>query len=62
MTNEPSPESNSPYWSKTTKVIVVVFALLAILWLVARFKSLIGMLVMAAILSYLLEPIVSFID
>ncbi|MBP6017262.1 MAG: AI-2E family transporter [Candidatus Promineofilum sp.] len=61
VTNE-SATGNSPYWSKTTKVIVVIFALLAVIWLMGRFKSLIGMLVIAAILSYLLEPIISFID
>ncbi len=62
LTNEPPAAGSSPYWSKTTKVIVVVFALLGLVWLMGRFKTLIGMLVIAAILSYLLEPIISFID
>ncbi len=61
LTNESSTADNSPHWSKTTKVIVVIFVLLAIVWLMGRFKSLIGMLVIAAILSYLLEPIIGFI-
>lgn len=61
LTNESSTADNSPHWSKTTKVIVVIFVLLAIVWLIGRFKSLIGMLVIAAILSYLLEPIIGFI-
>lgn len=61
VTTEPPAAGSSPYWSKTTKVIVVVFALLAVVWLMGRFKSLIGMLIIAAILSYLLEPIISFI-
>lgn len=58
---EPVIENRSPYWSKTTKVIVVVFFILGALWLMGRFKSLIGMLVVAAILGYLLEPIINFI-
>lgn len=61
VTNK-APADSSPYWSKTTKVIVVIFVLLAVVWLMGRFKSLIGMLVIAGILSYLLEPIISFID
>lgn len=61
MISQP-PDNASPYWSKTTKVIVVVFVILAALWLISRFKSLIGMLVVAAILGYLLEPLINFID
>jgi predicted PurR-regulated permease PerM len=41
---------------------VVVFALLALFLLIGRFQSLIGMLVLAAILAYLLEPIINFFD
>lgn len=49
-------------WNRTTKVIVVVFGLLLVLWLMARFRTLIGMLVIAAILGYLLEPVINFIN
>lgn len=59
---EPPANHSSPYWSKTTKVIVVIFILLGVLLLMWRFQSLIGMLVMAAILGYLLEPIISRLD
>lgn len=62
MNVEPPASHKSPYWSKTTKVIVVIFLILGLLWLMARFKSLIGMLVIAAILGYLLEPIINFIQ
>lgn len=62
MSHELPPDNQSPYWSKTTKVIVVVFIILAVLWLISRFRAIIGMLVMAAVLSYLMEPIISFID
>lgn len=61
-----SPESpinnHSPLWDKPTKVIVVIFALVAFLLLLWRFQSLIAMLIIAAILGYLLEPIINFID
>lgn len=62
MSQELPPANPSPYWSKTTKVIVVVFIILAAIWLISRFQTIIGMLVMAAVLSYLLEPLISFID
>ena len=57
-----TPSHSSPPWNRTTKVIVVVFGLLLLLWLMARFRTLIGMLVIAAILGYLLEPVINFID
>ncbi len=57
-----TPINPSPPWNRTTKVIVVVFGLLLVLWLIARFRTLIGMLVVAAILGYLLEPVINFID
>ena len=62
MTHLPPPDDNSPYWSKTTKVIVVVLMILAVLWLVSRFRAIIGMLVMAVVLSYLMEPIIGLIE
>ena len=49
-------------WSRTTKTIVVVGALLLLGALFLRFRTLIIMLVMAAILAYLLDPLISFID
>ncbi len=61
MSAEPPSNHSSPYWSKTTKVIVVIFMLLGALLLIWRFKSLIGMLTMSAILAYLTEPIISFL-
>lgn len=53
---------SSPPWNRTTKVILVVFVLLFLILLAWRFQSLIGMLVIAAILGYLLEPVIRFID
>jgi putative heme transporter len=57
-----SDHHHSPAWNATTKIIVVVFTLLLIALLVWRFQSLIGMIVLAAILAYLLDPLISFIN
>lgn len=62
MLPEPSPSHPSPPWSRTTKVIVVVVILIVVFLLIGRFRSLIGMLVIAAILGYLLEPVINFFD
>jgi predicted PurR-regulated permease PerM len=61
MQQLPSP-GYSPPWNRTTKVIVVVFVLLLLLLLIWRFQSLIAMLVIAAILSYLLDPLIRFVE
>lgn len=67
MTNEPEQTAEpilheSPHWSRSTKVIVTVAALLLVLWLTYRFQSLISQIVMAAILAYILNPIIILID
>lgn len=66
MNSEMHPVSrtpnSSPLWSRTTKTIIVVAAMLLLALLVMRFRSLIGMIVVAAILAYLLDPLISFID
>ncbi len=61
MTAQPQPRS-SPPWSTATKVILVVGVLLLLALMVWRFQSLIGMIVIAAIIAYLLNPIIVFID
>lgn len=63
--SEPIPETvdhESPHWSRSTKVIVTVAALLLVLWLAYRFQSLISLIVIAAILAYILNPIVVQLD
>ena len=66
MTNEPDQTEllihESPHWSRSTKVIVTVAALLLVLWLTYRFQSLISQIVMAAILAYVLNPLIVLID
>ncbi len=59
---EPMIPNNSPPWSRTTKTIVVVSALLLLALLVMRFRTLLAMLVVAAILAYLIDPLIVFID
>lgn len=59
---EPPINNSSPPWSRVTKVIVVIFALLVVMLLIYRFQSLIGMLTMSAILAYLMEPLISLLD
>ncbi len=61
MSPEMPAPNNSPLWSRTTKIIIVVTAMLLIGLLVMRFRSLIVMIVLAAILAYLLDPLINFI-
>lgn len=55
-------ETESPPWSRTTKVIVAVGALLFFILLAWRFQSLIAMLVLALMLAYILNPLINIID
>lgn len=61
MVPQPPDHSHSPLWSRTTKTVVVLIGLLFFVLLAWRFQSLIGMLVVAAILAYLLDPVITFI-
>ena len=67
MSNEskqtPKPaEHESPPWSRSTKIIVTVAALVLVIWLTYRFQSLISQIVIAAILAYVLNPIIVQLD
>lgn len=55
-------EMESPPWSRSTKVIVTVIALLLLLWLTYRFQSLLSQIVIAAIFAYVLNPIIIQLD
>ncbi len=50
------PESKS--WSTTTRYIVLILMLAALLWLVFAARELIGPLAIAALLAYVLNPVV----
>lgn len=52
----------SPIWSRSTKVIVTVSALLLIAIVAYRFESLLQQLIIAAILAYLLNPLVVVLE
>ena len=55
-------QSTSPPWNTTTKAIVAVSALALFCLLVWVFRGLLQQVVLAAILAYLLHPLISFID
>lgn len=49
---------DSPPWSRSTKVIVTVVALILVAFLAYRFKGLLQQLIIAAMLAYLLNPLI----
>ena len=58
-----TPEENkieSPHWNRTTKIVIVVISLLLIAFTAQRFRGLIGMVVVAAVIAYLLNPLIEF--
>ena len=52
----------SPNWSRSTKVIVTVITLLVAFGLTYRFQALISLVVIAAILAYIMNPVIDLID
>jgi predicted PurR-regulated permease PerM len=48
--------ASSPRWSDITKLIVAIVVLAVAGWLLGRFQNLLGMLLFAFIISYLLHP------
>lgn len=62
--SEISPEQlpASPPWNRTIKAAVAIGFLLLAALLAQRFQSLIGQIVAAAIIAYILNPIVIFLD
>ncbi|MFQ5813388.1 MAG: AI-2E family transporter [Anaerolineae bacterium] len=51
----------SKSWSETTKWLVIISSLLALVWIIARFSQIIAPLVIALILAYVLNPPVRFL-
>ncbi len=62
MTHHPHHINHSPPWNATTKAIVAVSALALLSLLTWVFRGLLQQLVLAALLAYLLHPLISFID
>ncbi|MBK8987870.1 MAG: AI-2E family transporter [Chloroflexi bacterium] len=56
------PEYQSPRWSQNTKIIVAVTGLVLLITLTLRFTSIIRLVTIAAILAYLVNPLVVFIN
>ena len=64
MTTEgtPSTDHSSPPWSRTIKVIVALVALLLLALIAQRFQSLIAQIVIAAMIAYILNPIIVLVE
>lgn len=56
------PPDESPPWGRSTKVIVVVISLLLVALLTWRFQSLLAQLVMAAMIAYILNPLIMVVN
>ncbi len=56
------PKNTRPRWSSTTKLIVSVALLAISLYLIYRFSEVVAPLVLAGILAFLLNPIVTFLE
>jgi len=52
----------SPPWGRYTKIFVAVIVVILIVATAQRFTSLIAQLVIAAIVAYILNPIINFVD
>jgi predicted PurR-regulated permease PerM len=57
-----SDDSLSPRWSRTTKLIVALTAVAVVAWVLWRFNFLIAPLVSAAMIAYLLNPLISVLS
>lgn len=55
------PGNESPRWSANTKIIVVVISLVLLIAVIWRFTSIIRLVTIAAILAYLVNPVVALI-
>lgn len=53
---------NSPLWSRTTKIVVIIAALLFGVLAAWRFQGLIIMIVTAAVIAFILKPSIDFLN
>ncbi len=60
--NSSPGEYFSPPWGRTMKATVAILTLLLVALIAYRFQGLIAQITIAAILAYLLNPIISFVD
>ena len=61
-TPEPPPPYNSPPWTRDTKLIVTVTALVFLIFIVWRFQSLVSPIVIGLILAYLANPLINLLE
>ncbi|MFN2264116.1 MAG: AI-2E family transporter [Anaerolineales bacterium] len=61
MNNSPSP-SESPFWSSGTKLIIGLTFVGILIALLIYFRSIIGPLLLAIILAYVLHPVAAFLN
>ncbi|MBE2223499.1 MAG: AI-2E family transporter [Anaerolineae bacterium] len=54
-------EAESPLWSTNTKIIVTVIALILLVAVTLRFTNVIRIITLAAIIAYLMNPIIAFV-
>lgn len=59
QTQEPEPES--PLWSTNTKIIITIGVLVLLVAVTIRFTNVIRMVTLAAIIAYLMNPIIAFV-
>ncbi len=62
MTLPSSPPASSPNWSSTTKLVVALTIVAVIAALIIKFKFIIGPLLIALVLAYLLHPVAVFLQ
>lgn len=58
----PVPGHESPPWNRTTKTVVVLAGIVLAIFVTYRFQSLIGQVVAAAMLAYVLNPLIKILD
>ena len=54
--------TNSPPWSTTVKIVVVIFGVVVVGAIVLRFQDVISPLVVACLIAYVLTPVVNFVN
>jgi predicted PurR-regulated permease PerM len=62
MEPDQSEYSPSPPWGRSTKLVVVIIGLLLVAFAIYRFHGLVVMVTVAALIAYLLNPLVKFVN
>ena len=63
MNDQPSPPvTQRPRWSTATKILIVILLIVAAVALLQRIQSIMVPLILAAILAFILNPVVNFFN